>query len=463
MPRRPKSESRWGGPGLALAALLAGAAALRLVGVQYGLPFALLNTDERSIVPRAWRMTHGGSLDPGWYDYPTLVMYLLAPFQAWQEAPSYLTGRLPVVAVGVAAVAASWWLGARAYGTVAGFVAGAVVAVETTHVAYSRMSVTDVPLTLGVAAALALLVGRRLELAGLAIGLATAAKYPGIFLLAPLLVAGWGRWPRLALSVALAGGAFLAASPFVAIHTGEAAGDAFRVQELAREGWLGFENDHAAPIAFADRLWEGMGPALIVAGIGLVAALAMRGRADGVLAAFVLVYFANLLTLDAHFDRYVLPLVPALGALAGRFRSLAPVTLLLLVVPLTWTIREDRRLTRTDTRAAAHAWIERNVPAGEAIAAEPDAPSFRRHRLVRLQLPGPGRDFDERRDLTRLREDAIHYVLITGDVAGRVLAARDHYPLEIRFYESLERDARRIYHLDPGDRFAGPWVTVYRL
>ena len=49
-------ESRWGGPWLALVALLVGSTALRLVGVRYGLPFPLLNPDERNIVPRAWAM-----------------------------------------------------------------------------------------------------------------------------------------------------------------------------------------------------------------------------------------------------------------------------------------------------------------------------------------------------------------------------------------------------------------------
>ena len=96
---RPRSDAlvnRWGGPWVALAALLVLAAALRLVGIQYGLPFPLLNPDERSIVPRAWAMTHGGGLDPHWFDYPTLVMYLLAPFQAWQDEPSYLAARLTI-------------------------------------------------------------------------------------------------------------------------------------------------------------------------------------------------------------------------------------------------------------------------------------------------------------------------------------------------------------------------------
>ena len=97
-------------------------------------------------------MVHGGGLDPHWFDYPSLVMYLLAPFQAWQHDPSYLAARLTMVALALGGVAAAWWLGQRAYGLVAGFVAAAVTVVETTHVAYSRMAVTDVPNTRSVAA-----------------------------------------------------------------------------------------------------------------------------------------------------------------------------------------------------------------------------------------------------------------------------------------------------------------------
>ncbi|MGH2921951.1 MAG: hypothetical protein ACRDKU_07805, partial [Gaiellaceae bacterium] len=98
-------DSRWGGPWVALVALLGGAAALRLVGVRYGLPHPLLNPDERNIVPRAWEMTRGGGADPDWFDYPTLVFYLLAPFQAWHDEPSYLTARVVVVALGLAGIA----------------------------------------------------------------------------------------------------------------------------------------------------------------------------------------------------------------------------------------------------------------------------------------------------------------------------------------------------------------------
>jgi 4-amino-4-deoxy-L-arabinose transferase-like glycosyltransferase len=461
--RSDLADSRWGGPWLALAAVLGAAAALRLVGVRYGLPHPLLNPDERSIVPRAWAIANGGGADPGWFDYPTLVMYLLAPFQSWQDEPSYLTARLVMVAVGLAGVAAAWWLGSKAYGTAAGFVAAAATAVATVHVAYSRMAVTDVPLTLGVTVALALMVAGRIELAGIVVGLATSAKYPGLFLLAPLLAVAWGQWRRLAAACALALLAFALTSPYVIIRLGEASGDAWRVQRGAREGWLGFENDRATPIAFADRLWDSLGPALLVAVLGLIVALVVRTRADLALASFCLVYFAQLLTIDAHFDRYVLPLVPALGALAGRFRSLAPVTALLLVVPLTWSIRDTRELRKTDARAEAHDWVAENVPRSAVLAVDPSLPDFADHRVVHLRLPRPGEPFDSNRDVDRLRSDGVDYLVLTGAVEDRVLAADEHYPRETDFVREARREGRRVYRAAPNRRLAGHWVEVYRL
>ncbi|HKB19465.1 MAG TPA: hypothetical protein VKC65_00540 [Gaiellaceae bacterium] len=461
-PRSDGALNRWGGPWVGLAALLVLAATVRLVGIQYGLPFPLLNPDERNIVPRAWAMTHGAGLDPHWFDYPTLVMYLLAPFQAWQGEPSYLTARLVLVAIALGGVAAAWWLGRAAYGPVAGFVAAAAVAVETTYVAFSRTAVTDVPLTVGVTVALALMVSGRIELAGLAVGLAASAKYPGIILLAPLVAVAWGRWRRLAIGVALAAVAFAATSPYVVIHFGQAAGDMWRVQRWAQTGWLGFENDHWAPIAFTAKLWDGFGPVLLIAVAGLVVALVHRTRADLVLGTFVLVYFANLLVLHSHFDRYLLPLVPALGALAGRLRALAPVTLLMLVVPLTWSVRDARDLTKTDGRVVAESWALQHLPKGAYIAADPSTPDFRGYRVLALKLPRPGQPHDPNRNVLRLRELGVRYVVVTGAVEDRVLAAASHYPRETRFYESLKHTSR-VYSIRPHDDVGGPWLEIYRL
>ncbi|HEY6584332.1 MAG TPA: glycosyltransferase 87 family protein [Gaiellaceae bacterium] len=456
-------ESRWGNRWLALGALLLGAAAIRLAGIQYGLPFPLLNPDEENIVPRAWRMAHGGGVDPNWFDYPSLLLEVLAPFQAWSDEPNYLAARLVIVVLSLGGIAAAWWLGDRAYGIVAGFVAAAVTAVAAVSVEYSRMAVTDIPLMLGVAVTLALLVRRQLVPAGIAIGLTASFKYPGFVLLAPLVVAGWGRWRQLALAAALAPVSFLLTSPYFAVHLASALGDVSRVQRDGRRGWLGFEGDTWTPLAFLDRLWESIGPVLLIALAGLVVALMYRTLADRVLVTWVAVYFVTLLPLEAHFDRYVLPLIPALGALAGRLRALAPVTLVLLLIPLVWSVRDTKPLLRTDTRVVAHDWMEENLTPGVLVAADPSTAAPDDVRVIKLALPGPERPRDPRRNLQRLRRLNVGYVLVTGAVADRVRAHRDLYPAENRFYDELERRGNRRFYREGVGTLAGPWVAVYEL
>jgi len=446
-----------------LGGILVLAAALRFVGIEHALPFGLLNPDEQVIVPRAWHMVHGGGPNPHWFNYPSLVLYLMAPFQAWHAAPSYLDARILVALLGVGAVAATWWLGLRAYGMVAAAIGAAVVAVDVTHVVYSHMAVTDVPLTLGVAAALALMVSGRIELAGAVAGLAMGAKWPGVLLIVPLVVAGWKQWRRLGTAVLLGAATFLVTSPFVLVEPGTAFHDAWDTQNLHHKGWLGFEHDGSSLEGYLHRLWSGMGPVLVVAFAGLVAALVVRRRPDLILASFVLVYFVNLLTLESHFDRFVLPLVAPLGVLAGRFRVLAPVTAALLIVPLVWSIQRDDALTKADTRVVAHDWIESHLPAGTTIAAESSTAPLRGFDVVPLALPGPAFHFDPNRSMQRLERRRVRYVLINGLVADRVLAARSNYPKESRFYADLASKAERLYYVRPGGDLSGPWLALYRI
>jgi 4-amino-4-deoxy-L-arabinose transferase-like glycosyltransferase len=439
------------------------ATALRAIGSGSGLPLPLLNPDETNIVPRAWELVHGGGLDPGWYDYPSLLFLLLAPTQLGLEEPSYGAARVVAVLLGIAGVAAAWWLGRVAYGSLAGVTGAVGVAVATTHVAYSRMAVTDVLLTLGVTVTLALLVSGRLEWAGVAAGLAASAKYPGAVLLVPLVVAGLGARRRLVAACGLAATAFLVTSPFVVLHVGPAWDDFQRVQRLAQEGWLGFEDDPATPLAYGVRLWETLGPVVLVAAVGVLVALRARARADLVLLSFAAAYGLSLLPSEAHFDRYVLPLVPVLAVLAGRSRPLAVAALVAASVPLWWSIEDARSLTGRDPRLDAAAWIERAIPRGERIAADPSTLPLDGRGIVRLELPGPGRAFDPRRDLIRLRAEGVRWLVVSGVVTDRVLSAASHYPREAGFYRSLEEATPAYETRSETGRRPRPWLRVYRI
>jgi hypothetical protein len=302
----------WGRPAGWLVVLVGGAAALRLVAVGHA------PRPNGGYVSAAWEVAQGT------FDHHGGFVYLLAPFQWPAAAPSYETARTVVLALGLLGVAAAWWLGRAAYGTAAAFVAAAAVAVDTAHVAASREVVAAVPLAAVAAVALALLARGRLEWAGAAVGVAAAIDIPGWILLVPLLLVGWGAWRRVAVAGALA--ALLSVPAWFAL------GDRFGG---GGRGW---------PTLF----WHGLGPVLAVAAVGFIGAVVTRSQADIALASFVVAYGLYLLAAD-HRAAYTLPVVPALGALAGRSRALAPVALLLLVLPLTWSIRDARELRRAST------------------------------------------------------------------------------------------------------------------
>jgi len=103
------------------------------------------------------------------------------------------------------------------------------------------------------------------------------------------------------------------------------------------------------------------------------------------------------------------------------------------------------------------------VPRGERLAADPSTLPLPGRNVTRFELPGPGRASDSERDLARLRGEGVKWVVISGAVTDRVLAAPDRYPREARFYEQLGHGLKPAYSLFPGAGLAGPWVRVYRL
>jgi hypothetical protein len=297
-----------------LALLLAGAAVLR-VGALDEAP-----RPNGGVVDDAWRMVNGA----GWSAHGAFT-YLLVPSQLQLDSPSYTAARWLLLVAALLGVVVAWWLGHAAYGVAAGFVAAVAVVVAPPFVAASREVVASVPLAALVALSLALLVTGRVPAAGAAAGVAAALDPSGWILLVPIAIVAWNDRRRLGIALALAA-------------------------VLSIPAWFDIEgfSDRfgGGPPGWATLGWRSLGPAAIVGAVGLVGALAARSRADVVLASFVVAYGIYLVALPDHRALYLLPLVAPVGALAGRFRTLAPVALILLVIPLTWSIRDARQLRR---------------------------------------------------------------------------------------------------------------------
>lgn len=410
---------------VAVIALVAIALAVRLVGITSGLPFAYNPDEELHFVPPA-AAAADGRLDPGYFENPSGLTYLLAlvlrvryvgrdvtDVLASDPGSVYLVGRIVVALLGTLLVLLVHLAGRRFFGQAAGLGAGALMAVGFLPIHYSRQALNDVPTMLPVAVALvACLLAyehgrwRDVLLAGVAVGVAAATKYTAgpvsLVVALAVLCRVLERRERPVRACVLLGGAgllcvgtFLLLNPYLVLHFSLARSQLNGQSAQAASGKLGQVG--SAWSTYPETLLWGLGALPVaMALVGLV--LALRGdRAPRVrallLAVFPLVLVAYLSTQDRFFARWLLPAYPALAILAGhgmarvaglvrrhagpRLRVVAPgvVVAVVLAQPVLDLAHHATVVSRDDTRTQALAWIRSNIPAGSRVVVEPSFPA----------------------------------------------------------------------------------------
>ncbi|HEY7699100.1 MAG TPA: glycosyltransferase family 39 protein [Vicinamibacteria bacterium] len=365
------------------------AAGLRLWSVDFGLDIERVRPDEEFVVGKAQQMVSTSDLNPHFFHYPSLLIYVNAGLQlvAPSSVEPRLIGRLVSVACGVGTVLLVGLLGARLYSPTAGFLAALFLAVAYQHVRESHFATTDVPLvflfTASFCAAAEGFRQRRLSLfrlSALLAGLAASIKYPGVLAVVPALFLGLSlpglgsreRAREVLVGAFLFAAAFALTSPFVLLDA-EGARQSF--SELFREHWGDrrlASHDPWFPLTFSLR--HGLGLPLLSLGVmGLLAR--SRNRIGFLLPLWFAIFYAAAAVTPTHFARYSLPAVPLLCLGAGLFVASLPVRMpiraglvVAAVLPsLLDSISLDRVLGREDTRALAASWIGRNLPEGTPI------------------------------------------------------------------------------------------------
>jgi hypothetical protein len=392
----------------AVGALVAGALALRLWGIDHGLPY-VFNADENAhFVPRAIGM-FGHSLNPGYFINPPAFTYLLhgvfwvrwggreALGETFATDPGavFTLARVVSAALGAAAVGLLVWAGRRFVDLRVGLVAGALLAVAFLPVHYSHLAVNDIPALAPLCLSLVGIAGvyRRggmadYALAGAALGVACATKYTAGILVLCLLAAAprESRLHGLALAGALALAGFLVANPYALLDiesfkTGLAEQSSASSDDGGKLGLVG-ESGH---LYYLSTLTWGLGWLPAFAAAAGAVWLSVRDRR----LALVLVPAPVLFVLfmgaqDRFFARWLLPVYPLLCLLAAwaaveltRRRpvwAVAAVTALLCAQGLVFSIHNDAVLASDDTRALARAWMVDHIPEGERVVIEPIAP-----------------------------------------------------------------------------------------
>ena len=406
--------------------VVAVALGLRLLGLRYGLP-AVYNPDEVAIMSRALAFAKG-DLNPHNFLYPTLYFYVLFAwegltavaavatravdsFGAFQREffvdPTrvYVAGRLLTALLGTATVVATFALGRRLGGPVAGLAAAVAVAVSPLHVRDSHYVKHDVPVTLLIV--LAYLAYDRLwrvfptrtgtfeqvrdtEViwSGVITGLAFSTHYYSIFLAIPLAWSAARRAAgpseavrRVAIAAAAAAVVFFVCSPFILVEPGTALRDIQANRQIVVDravGSLGYGATlarYAVMVALDTVGW----PFVVAAAIGTLLMIREDMRRAAWFFAFPLPFFLFIAgTYPA--SRYLIPLVPFLAAAAGvaiasmarSKRAAAGVVLVVLAVaPLRTSVRTDLFFRQTDTRTLAKTFIESYARDGVTVLTQP--------------------------------------------------------------------------------------------
>lgn len=401
--------------------MLAVGAAVRIWGIGFGLPLSRAHPDEPLVAHTAVQIA-GGSFDPGFFNYPTLFMYVSGGAYRAYCAASTAAGRSDTTADCLASWPVRWepffimtralsalagtltiWLvfrlAARLFDEATGLVAASLLSVAFLHVRDSHFGVTDVFMVMLVVASVLALVRAHdrptpagFALAGLLAGLAASTKYNALLLAVAVLASQWralrdggridARVPVFGLSM-LAG--FVAGTPYALIDRAQFWRDATSEAVHLQAG-------HGIRLAIGWKhhllvsLWHGLSWPLLFAAVAGACWMLLRARRRGVLLlAFPVVYYAVAGRGYTVFARYMVPMVPflcvtaayfvmALARLAvrrhGRVRLEGIATVLTFAIALPSAVqamRYDGLLARTDSRVLAAEWIATNIPAGSSL------------------------------------------------------------------------------------------------
>lgn len=487
-----------------LGIIIAVAAVLRFWGLGAGIPYAV-GVDEPEVIGRAVQMLRSGDYNPRFYDYPGLYIYLqmivavvrflagavagewrsLGEAQMWDF---FVWGRAVTATLGTLTVLLVFQIGMR-WGTRYALLAAGLMAVEPNHVRESHFILTDVPLTFFVT--LTFLLSLRAHehprasafaWAGVAAGLATATKYPGVFALLLPLVAIWmtpaTRPSRLAaalVTLAAAGGIFIVAAPYTILDL---------------PGFLdGFARLTAAyggrppgAVLYLKYLRINLAwPAFLMAIAGIILALwrcaSGPGRVRWALAALlpiVLLWFLSRQSLV--YARYLLPMMPFVCVLtatavvsgvsllrrfsiprAVRTALIAGLTIAALLPPAIRAVSFNRTNTQRGTLAHAYEWIDANVPKTANVVIESSQLRLPEHRAANNVPHLRMKTYEQ------YAADGVEYLIASSMRYGEFFANPRSFPEEYAQYRVLFDQCDELQRFTPAESRPGPEIRILKL
>jgi 4-amino-4-deoxy-L-arabinose transferase-like glycosyltransferase len=453
-----------------------------------------------------------GDLNPHFFNYPSLFIYLQAavspdgPLLGWlvpgdvaespfriamgvgyaPSVPVVLLHRGLSVAFGVGVVLVVWLIARRAFGgQLAPGVAATLVALSPNLIEHSQYVTPDMLAVL--TTSLAVLAGlhvlrtgstRAYLVAGLLVGLSVSAKYNtalvGLVVVAAFLarirradLPGWPALGRLVSSGLAAGIAFVVTTPYALLDRATFLADLEFERRHYASGHIGMQGE--APRFYASLLLREETVILALAALGVGAALAAgRWRVTAVLLAFPVGYAAFVSTMVVRNDRTIMVVLPVLAVFAGfavqwvrdqgstrlsrPVRRTAGAVLAALLVAAV-AVGVPGSVTQSsvhDARTAASRWVADHLPAGSTIVLESYGPWIDPEVHTVLDVKElVGRELPAETD----------YVIASETIYARFIGDPARFPGEAAAYQQLFASWELVREFEqPGNS-----IRIYRL
>ena len=491
-----------------LLSILALGFALRIWGISFGLP-DLFRYDEITHVEIALKLGSSG-LNPGSFTHGSLLYYVLfceyLPIYLFQHLfglvasptdflvknyitdPSmlFLAGRVAQAIFGTGIIIIIYMIGKRLFNKRIGLISAYLLSISFMHVQASHYikaeMLSSFLLMVGFLFAIHIIYKDNLKyylLAGLFIGLSTAAKYYAclgyIFLITVHLLSNWElsyqhkyrvaglaqvflkRKFVLASFMVLAG--FLIGQPYVLLDFKTFMANFIFVVTLGNHDFI--QRTVGLPqiwFFFYTLLNNAIGLPVL---LGFLISFSLMFKKEYrkkllILLCFPLFYLIGIFFSSVSVDRYLCPIVPFLVVSAAVFvdwlarkppvhkNVVLIIAIIILSLPMIDVLRYERLITKKDTRAISRKWIEETIPEGATVAIEGTGGS-----TERLITWGP----NIKGDLFSLQEE--YDAVIAGGGSGRLMvlkiehAQKDRTHPRYRLFKTYIADKKFIERYNP--------------
>lgn len=478
----------------------------RIWGVNYDLPY-IYNPDEPEYIRISQEIFTSGDLNPHFFNYPSLFLYLNSlayiPYffiekligninipidikppisiimgVTFTPMPSnVLLGRLVTIVFGVALVGLVYIVGKQISGKEeVGLCASFLVAISPINVSHSRLITPDTFLTFFCMASILFIIlifqqGRLSHyiLAGIFIGLTVSTKYNGFLILIPLIFAHFfnsnlvsRRLYYLLLAFLFCAFSFLVTTPYSLIDF------THFIQDLNYEalhyssGHPGMEGDSL--IWYLHYLWTTNAILYVIAGIGTLYGLLLRLKESLLLSVFPIVYFVFISNFIVRNDRTLLPVIPFLILIASWFfidilqktntissKKIRIISIISVIILMTSsfsvnfykTITDAKNLTQPDSRKTARLWINNHLPNDAKIAIESYSPWV---DPLQFDVNGFAKIIDREPDW--YRSQGYEYLIFSEGMFGRYFREPQKYINEYSQYQKFftEFDLEKFFN-----------------